>query len=53
MSLPDGPGAPPVGRVCLVVLDGLALAAPGPGNAVDLADTPVFDELWGATRARR
>jgi 2,3-bisphosphoglycerate-independent phosphoglycerate mutase len=33
-------------RVCLVVLDGWGLAEPGPGNAVDLADTPVFDELW-------
>jgi 2,3-bisphosphoglycerate-independent phosphoglycerate mutase len=33
-------------RACLVVLDGWALAEPGPGNAVDLADTPVFDELW-------
>ncbi len=32
--------------VCLVVLDGWGLAEPGPGNAVDLADTPVFDELW-------
>jgi 2,3-bisphosphoglycerate-independent phosphoglycerate mutase len=31
---------------CLVVLDGWALADPGPGNAVELADTPVFDELW-------
>ncbi len=30
----------------LVVLDGWGLAEPGPGNAVDLADTPVFDELW-------
>jgi 2,3-bisphosphoglycerate-independent phosphoglycerate mutase len=30
----------------LVVLDGWALAEPGPGNAVELADTPVFDELW-------
>jgi 2,3-bisphosphoglycerate-independent phosphoglycerate mutase len=29
-----------------VVLDGWALAEPGPGNAVGLADTPVFDELW-------
>jgi 2,3-bisphosphoglycerate-independent phosphoglycerate mutase len=28
------------------VLDGWALAEPGPGNAVELADTPVFDELW-------
>ncbi|HEV2074898.1 MAG TPA: 2,3-bisphosphoglycerate-independent phosphoglycerate mutase, partial [Thermoleophilaceae bacterium] len=33
--------------VCLVVLDGWGLAPPGPGNAVDLAETPVFDELWG------
>ncbi len=33
-------------RVCLVVLDGWGLAAPGPGNAVSLAHTPVFDELW-------
>jgi 2,3-bisphosphoglycerate-independent phosphoglycerate mutase len=33
-------------RACLVVLDGWALAEPGPGNAVSLADTPVFDELW-------
>jgi 2,3-bisphosphoglycerate-independent phosphoglycerate mutase len=35
-------GAP----VCLVVLDGWGLAPPGPGNAVDLASTPVFDRLW-------
>jgi 2,3-bisphosphoglycerate-independent phosphoglycerate mutase len=33
-------------RVALVVLDGWALADPGPGNAVELADTPVFDDLW-------
>jgi 2,3-bisphosphoglycerate-independent phosphoglycerate mutase len=33
-------------RVCLVVLDGWGLAEPGPGNAVALAETPVFDELW-------
>jgi 2,3-bisphosphoglycerate-independent phosphoglycerate mutase len=36
------PGRPAV----LVVLDGWGLAEPGPGNAVELADTPVFDELW-------
>jgi 2,3-bisphosphoglycerate-independent phosphoglycerate mutase len=35
-----------VTRVALVVLDGWGLAEPGPGNAVDLADTPVFDALW-------
>jgi 2,3-bisphosphoglycerate-independent phosphoglycerate mutase len=33
-------------RVVLIVLDGWALAEPGPGNAVELAETPVFDELW-------
>ena len=36
----------PVPAVCLVVLDGWGLAEPGPGNAVTLADTPVFDDLW-------
>jgi 2,3-bisphosphoglycerate-independent phosphoglycerate mutase len=35
-----------VSRAVLVVLDGWGLAPPGPGNAVQLADTPVFDELW-------
>ena len=35
-----------VKRVVLVVLDGWALAEPGPGNAVELAETPGFDELW-------
>jgi len=32
--------------VALVILDGFGLAPPGPGNAADLADTPVFDDLW-------
>ena len=32
--------------VCLVILDGWGLAPEGPGNAVELADTPVFDGLW-------
>jgi 2,3-bisphosphoglycerate-independent phosphoglycerate mutase len=32
--------------VVLVVLDGWGCAPPGPGNAVELADTPVFDALW-------
>jgi len=35
-----------VSGVCLIVLDGWGLAPEGPGNAVALADTPVFDELW-------
>jgi 2,3-bisphosphoglycerate-independent phosphoglycerate mutase len=33
--------------VALVVLDGWGCAPPGPGNAVDLAETPVFDRFWG------
>jgi 2,3-bisphosphoglycerate-independent phosphoglycerate mutase len=32
--------------VALVILDGWGIAPPGPGNAVTLADTPVFDGLW-------
>jgi 2,3-bisphosphoglycerate-independent phosphoglycerate mutase len=43
--LPDG--SPPFPLVALVILDGWGCAPPGPGNAVELADTPVFDDLWG------
>jgi len=32
--------------VALVVLDGWGCAPAGPGNAVHLAETPVFDRLW-------
>ena len=32
--------------VTLVVLDGWGIAPAGPGNAVELAVTPVFDDLW-------
>jgi 2,3-bisphosphoglycerate-independent phosphoglycerate mutase len=42
----DGAQSPPAAAVCLIVLDGWGLAEPGPGNAVSLADTPVFDALW-------
>ena len=48
MSLPAGPGELPAQRAVLVVLDGWGLAPDGPGNAVSLAQTPVFDELWDA-----
>jgi len=36
----------PAPSAVLVVLDGWGIAAPGPGNAVELAHTPVFDALW-------
>ncbi len=32
--------------VALVILDGWGCAPSGPGNAIELADTPVFDGLW-------
>jgi 2,3-bisphosphoglycerate-independent phosphoglycerate mutase len=32
--------------VALIILDGWGCASPGPGNAVELAETPVFDGLW-------
>jgi len=35
-----------VPQVALVILDGWGLAPDGPGNAISLADTPVFDRLW-------
>ena len=46
MTLPPGPGALPAPSLCLIVLDGWGIAPPGPGNAVLLAHTPMFDELW-------
>ena len=48
MSLPPGPARLPLEHACLIVLDGWGLAEPGPGNAVSLAATPVFDELWAS-----
>ena len=35
-----------VPSVALVILDGWGIAEPGPGNAISLAETPVFDRLW-------
>jgi 2,3-bisphosphoglycerate-independent phosphoglycerate mutase len=46
MSIPAGPAALPAPRACLIVLDGWGMAEPGPGNAVSLAATPIFDQLW-------
>ncbi|HEV2713232.1 MAG TPA: 2,3-bisphosphoglycerate-independent phosphoglycerate mutase [Gaiellaceae bacterium] len=31
-----------------MILDGWGCAPPGPGNAVELAETPVFDRLWSS-----
>jgi 2,3-bisphosphoglycerate-independent phosphoglycerate mutase len=38
------PGRAPL--VALVILDGWGCAPPGPGNAVELAETANFDRLW-------
>jgi len=41
--------------VVLVILDGWGIAPPGPGNAISLASTPVFDDLvarYGSTELR-
>ena len=46
MRVPTGPRAIPVPSVALIILDGWGIAAPGPGNAIALASTPVFDQLW-------
>src|SRR6476659_9768661 len=37
---------PHVPSLALIILDGWGLASPGPGNAISLAETPVFDRLW-------
>jgi 2,3-bisphosphoglycerate-independent phosphoglycerate mutase len=39
-------GGPTYPLVALVILDGWGCAPPGPGNAVELGETPVFDDLW-------
>src|SRR5262249_43764693 len=40
----DLPGGHPL--VALVILDGWGCAPPGPGNAIELAETPNSDRLW-------
>ena len=45
-QLVPGPSGLPAPSACLIVLDGWGLAPAGPGNAVSLASTPTFDELW-------
>jgi 2,3-bisphosphoglycerate-independent phosphoglycerate mutase len=46
MPIAPGPDSLPTPSAVLIVLDGWGLAPDGPGNAVSLAETPVFDELW-------
>jgi len=36
----------PARALALIILDGWGLAPAGPGNAISLAGTPVFDRLW-------
>jgi 2,3-bisphosphoglycerate-independent phosphoglycerate mutase len=45
---PPGPQGAPVPSVALIVLDGWGVGPAGPGNAISLAETPVFDALWSS-----
>lgn len=36
----------PAQKVALVIMDGVGVAPPGPGNAVTLANTPNLDKYW-------
>jgi 2,3-bisphosphoglycerate-independent phosphoglycerate mutase len=50
LTASQDPSLSPAGRVTrpvvLVIMDGWGVAPDGPGNAVSLARTPVFDRLW-------
>jgi 2,3-bisphosphoglycerate-independent phosphoglycerate mutase len=46
VDLPAGPTKLPLAGLALVILDGWGLGPAGPGNAISLAATPVFDGLW-------
>jgi 2,3-bisphosphoglycerate-independent phosphoglycerate mutase len=46
VTLPAGPSRLPVPSLALIILDGWGVAPQGPGNAISLASTPVFDGLW-------
>ena len=48
MAVAPGASELPAPAAVLVVLDGWGIAPDGPGNAVSLARTPVFDELWSS-----
>jgi 2,3-bisphosphoglycerate-independent phosphoglycerate mutase len=45
MPIAGGPERLPAPAATLIVLDGWGVAPDGPGNAISLASTPVFDEL--------
>jgi 2,3-bisphosphoglycerate-independent phosphoglycerate mutase len=47
-ELAPRPRTLPAPSAALIVLDGWGLAPAGPGNAVSLARTPVFDDLWAS-----
>jgi len=47
-EVPPGASGLPAPCAALIVLDGWGLAPDGPGNAVSLASTPVFDSLWSS-----
>ena len=53
MRLRSGPVFPGVACACQVVLDGWGIAPAGPGNAISLAATPVFDQLQGSVLTPR
>ncbi len=46
LPVAPGPQRLPAPSAALIILDGWGLAPGGPGNAVSLASTPHFDELW-------
>jgi 2,3-bisphosphoglycerate-independent phosphoglycerate mutase len=48
VTIQQGARALPASSITLIVLDGWGIAPDGPGNAVSLARTPVFDELWAS-----
>ncbi len=48
MALPRGALRLPAPSAALIILDGWGLAPDGPGNAVSLSRTPVFDQLWAS-----
>jgi 2,3-bisphosphoglycerate-independent phosphoglycerate mutase len=48
VPLTEGSSDGPASCACLIIMDGWGIAPAGPGNAIALAATPVFDELWSS-----